>query len=1009
MLLPPRAIALFAQTRLLVATLALVACGTSRTGEFPDVDAAPGDVGLGDTPVDATVDAVDAAADTDAGTADTESDAVDFDAQRDPDAPADAEVDGSCDCDDGLYCNGVETCDAEGTCVAGVPPEPVDDGDPCTIPTVCNDDLGAFEFDLDETHPECVPLHSVPTTAVSDYAYAYWPGNHRPTETWPVAETEWHFLAGSYGLAFDHQLGSITHAGPIVDDVEYDAAALRDNTEIEAFPALPVRWSAGVEGSLALATDFLGAEDDAVHRSRMIDGGRAMNRLYVPTVSYESDASLSGEIQIASMPRHFVLTHTTTGSWDGGRAVSRISVDADAIAALGSPVPSEDDQIVEFIDDDGIGWLFAIYPHEGSATRLTLDASGALVAERTYESLSSGEPASVSLLVAPTHALGAAERTLYAAPTAAIDVHYQLLNADGESVDDEVRAEWDETLGAFRVTLGTLQDAGAPRRPDWEDEAFHNWYGRHRLRVETHTDEPLSLPLAFFSNDRIAWYITGGVALFRSVDGEPIGAPLQISKNWHEPGNPWYHLYSQSLFPSGESELELTVASSRWGRAYAASHAQLSLIGWNTAGGHWDESALGVFGESITYDPDVTLGRAMMDDVRPFLVQSVDRWNWTGNVGGADFLRYRTAAEPYWERRLSRVRSTYAAPGPNLTDVTYSGVSTDGRIQGVIRVQMGATDDLVRAWYQLEYTFLEDVEYDRLAFFQIAADRYADNGFQRYAYGNSDGVILEEETPYHRTTGYASNDDRGIRVDGEAPWVMLFENTRIDERLPEHYADIGFIVREFEALVGDAVLTTPTINVHRTNDGPPQMAFELGLPHEEGSEWCGEPCDGRTRFVPAGSVVRATVEYVVPPADRERYYGENAQLEALDDETFGTAEMMRWLAAGNAAGATVELGTARRGVPLEVDAAEGAVAALFEMPAGIGYRPVTVSGLVRHDGWVVERESDGVWAAYDQDVHGADSKQVTYDPEAEAYALTVVLPGDAFGRFRLRWAPEAAE
>ena len=42
----------------------------------------------------------------------------------------------------------------------------------------------------------------------------------------------------------------------------------------------------------------------------------------------------------------------------------------------------------------------------------------------------------------------------------------------------------------------------------------------------------------------------------------------------------------------------------------------------NANGGHWDESALGAFGESITYDPAVSLNRAMVDDVRPFLVEA---------------------------------------------------------------------------------------------------------------------------------------------------------------------------------------------------------------------------------------------------------------------------------------------------------------------------------------------------------------------------------------------------
>jgi hypothetical protein len=53
-------------------------------------------------------------------------------------APLDAGVD-PCRCDDGLYCNGTETCDNAGACLAGVAPVPVDDGDPCTRSTVCDE------------------------------------------------------------------------------------------------------------------------------------------------------------------------------------------------------------------------------------------------------------------------------------------------------------------------------------------------------------------------------------------------------------------------------------------------------------------------------------------------------------------------------------------------------------------------------------------------------------------------------------------------------------------------------------------------------------------------------------------------------------------------------------------------------------------------------------------------------------------------------------------------------
>ena len=88
------------------------------------------------------------------------------------------------------------------------------------------------------------------------------------------------------------------------------------------------------------------------------------------------------------------------------------------------------------------------------------------------------------------------------------------------------------------------------------------------------------------------------------------------------------------MIDPGSHELEHTFAHSKWGEAFAAAHAQLSLIGWGQ-NQQWDESSLGAFGESITYDPDLTLNRAMVDDVRPFLVEAKNKWSWTGNVGGA--------------------------------------------------------------------------------------------------------------------------------------------------------------------------------------------------------------------------------------------------------------------------------------------------------------------------------------------------------------------------------------
>ena len=85
-----------------------------------------------------------------------------------------------CLCDDGLFCNGVESCDDKGRCVEGVAPDPEDDGDPCTRPTVCNEDTDAWDTERDISLPACATRSPVPSMDLRDYAFHYW--NNEPHE-----------------------------------------------------------------------------------------------------------------------------------------------------------------------------------------------------------------------------------------------------------------------------------------------------------------------------------------------------------------------------------------------------------------------------------------------------------------------------------------------------------------------------------------------------------------------------------------------------------------------------------------------------------------------------------------------------------------------------------------------------------------------------------------------------------------------------------------------------------
>ncbi len=136
--------------------------------------------------------------------------------------------------------------------------------------------------------------------------------------------------------------------------------------------------------------------------------------------------------------------------------------------------------------------------------------------------------------------------------------------------------------------------------------------------------------------------------MLRDADGNPTGIPVQLSKNWHtkpEGGvysGTWFHGFSQVRLPAGATvELELTLSYGHWGGVPAASHAQLSLIGWGS-NQHWSQSAIGAWGESICYEPEQQQANCTITDVRPVMVtvgKDGPQWRWTGNVGGGDFFR----------------------------------------------------------------------------------------------------------------------------------------------------------------------------------------------------------------------------------------------------------------------------------------------------------------------------------------------------------------------------------
>lgn len=514
---------------------------------------------------------------------------------------------------------------------------------------------------------------------------------------------------------------------------------------------------------------------------------------------------------------------------------------------------------------------------------------------------------------------------------------------------------------------------------------------RIRVYFENPEMEPRVVRLNFAQDGNVP-AITGLVPLWRDSQQNPIGIPVQISKNWHRQTGTdllyqgrWFHALSLLRLPAEfEGELEFCISRNFWGTLPVASHAQLCLIGWGTDQ-LWDEAAIGSWGESICYDPDVCLQRSVIDDVRPLMVTQKDtkegKWNWTNNVGGGDFLVY--FGENNRKQFLSRMRTAYLSQGPNLTDVVYSGTSADGNIAVTLRVMTPRCDDINRAYHHFRYDVLKPTRFKRLAFYQLGADNYNDHQFRKLARGNKAGLLEEWDAPREGKPGYRRT---GIPCPGEMPWFSLHEAISKDTA-GGAWANRGLVVRSWKARLGGKD-SPPYAACFGTLNGPPSCNIELAPPPGLDS-------------LKAGDYVEATVELLVLPQFAKDYYGPNEKLRQELAANENTWRPVWRQAAQGSLEVEVSKGRLLESCPVRIEA-DSSPTAEFVITGGVGYAPVTIAGLHDYRGWKLYRQESGAWSAIDQSVFGGDFWQINADAGGR-FAITFNVQFDAErGRQRFR-------
>lgn len=476
--------------------------------------------------------------------------------------------------------------------------------------------------------------------------------------------------------------------------------------------------------------------------------------------------------------------------------------------------------------------------------------------------------------------------------------------------------------------------------------------------------------------------ITGLSAMLRDRDGYPLGVPVQLSKNWHtrETGRylgPWYRGLTLLRVPGDTTvELEYTSVNALWGGVPAASHAQLSLVGWGN-NQLWEQAAVGSWGESLCFEPDQGQRGGAVLDTRPLLLHGMGKqprrkWAWTCNVGGADFLvYYDTAGRKQWS---SRMRTRHHRVCPVLTEVTYAGRTHDGKIDLEFTVSLSRTDDITRGLYRFRYGVRKPVPFSRLVLFQCGGDDYSYTGERKFAWGNEDGLVREWETQW----GGDRYRTEPVQMTGRIRWVSMHEAVS-RAKSSEAWANRGIVIRQWSALL----------------DGRPARPWLA----ERGARVRGRDTS-LVDIVPPPSVkrlrrgdyVEASVEHVVVPQYADDYYGPNRSLRSALERDQNTWRMVYREALGNDLAVDVTVGRLVRRRPTLIHASEDR--AEFSITGGFGYVPITIGQLGHYRVPRLERHEGGKWQTVDQSAYGNDFWQTDYNATTGTWEITYSVPLD---------------
>ncbi|MCX6218562.1 putative Ig domain-containing protein [Spirosoma sp.] len=822
---------------------------------------------------------------------------------------------------------------------------------------------------------------AVPTSVLGktgDYSYMWWTNKAKTSPQKGFA-----IKSNYYALSFDYTNLTISNflinKAPTTSDV-----SLRE-AQSQSFPTVDptaVTYSILQNTSRYRAISTSNQMEDC----QVVESGKYVQRRFIEKVNFQPGAPAQDVyntgVEVAAWPDRLTLLMRYTPT----AAVTAGTLEMTWTAPAAYPTLIQNGAVQGFKAADGSGFLFL---KSSASTSFSVNASTRTVTAQTAAGTwTAGQERNVGIIIYPIAAnIDARLLELAAVESQPLAITAQQTSPTSTSID----VQYDQDMGAYHFDLrndGNTAYYSASSNNRIEKVAFS-------IPNTTATDRVVRLNFAkerkWKSGDAKGPYddvfgVTGLSAVLRDNQGNPVGLPVQLTKNFH-PGpdannvpnhyyrGVWYHGYSQLVIPANTTlSLEYVSVNALWGTLPAASESQVSLVGccFNFL---WNQQAIGSWGETITYGVSLDTTSSIINDFRPLYLKWKDGglYNLGGNHGGAGLLNYTRSDG---KRSMhTNVRTQYKRYSPNLTETTYAGVSDDDKLNLEYSTAIYRSEDMTRGLYKVRMKVLQNTKFKNFSIFELGTYWYHATKSAKLAVGNTDGLTEEWNATINGTNAVIG---AARPMTGRVPWVSMHQSETSEAPSAQFYdANRGFVIRSWKAQINcqpaiPYLVENSVAAANFANGGNSSNLYITTPP-------------GVTEFK-AGDYIEADIEVFLLPKVAANYYGTNQNLKNALATKADTWQMVYREATGNDLTVTAQKGTVLAKYPIRIGTT--ANAAVFQVKGGMGYVPVTFSGVSDYQKNTLYIRQNNQWKAINQAVYGKDFWQTDFDPATQTWDLT---------------------